>query len=216
MSAEAEEHHDAPAKLSLVRWVATAEGDAALVEAVRRGDERAHTEVYARHAPHVQRVLIRCLGDPGEVADALQEVFIEVFRSLGRLRDPASLRAWITKIAVFVARARIRRRRRWRWLTFVTPDALPDVVAPDADEDLRAALRAVYVILDLLDTDDRIAFVLRHVDGMALREVAAACDCSVATIKRRLARGQATFAAHAAEEPLLHAWLGSTTSWRDS
>ena len=57
--------------------------------------------------------------------------------------------------------------------------------------------------------DDRLhgTFALRHVDGMELTAVAAACGVSLATIKRRLSRAQKTFVRLAAENDALSPWL---------
>ncbi|WP_437932702.1 sigma-70 family RNA polymerase sigma factor [Sorangium sp. So ce291] len=52
----------------------------------------------------------------------------------------------------------------------------------------RRALGRLYTILDTLSADDRTAFVLRHMDGMSLPEIAEAVGVSLATVKRRLSR----------------------------
>ena len=49
--------------------------------------------------------------------------------------------------------------------------------------------------LDQLDSLSRAAFVLRHVEGYELEETARLCGCSLATIKRRLARAEKRFQA---------------------
>ena len=61
--------------------------------------------------------------------------------------------------------------------------------------------------------DKFIAFALRFVDGMELVEVAEACEVSLATIKRRLARAQAKFTNIARTYPVLHEWLERGARW---
>jgi RNA polymerase sigma-70 factor, ECF subfamily len=206
-------HHLGSAVAQVVHPAAFADGPAALVAAVRHGNEDASARLYDRYAPRARRVLMRCLGSTDELGDALQDVFVEVFRSLGKLQEPSALEAWITRIAVFVARARIRRRSRTRWLRLFSAEAMPDPPAAIASPEVRAALDAIYRILDTLTADERIAFALRFVEGMALNEVAAACDCSLATVKRRLDRAQKTFVAHAAKHPDLVDWLKGGARW---
>ena len=70
------------------------------------------------------------------------------------------------------------------------------------------ALHATYRLLSTLQPDEQIAFALRFIDGMELTEVAAACDVSLATIKRRLARAEARFSELARSEPALVEWIG--------
>ncbi|MEZ4441330.1 MAG: sigma-70 family RNA polymerase sigma factor [Polyangiaceae bacterium] len=182
-------------------------GQARLVEAAQEGQAQAQAQLYDRFAPHAQRVLLRCLGSSDELADALQDVFVEVFQCIGKLRDPAALKAWITRVAVYVARARLRRRARRRWLRLAAPDDLPEIESQEADPEVREALRATYRVLDGLPADERIAFALRVIEGMALREVAIACDCSLATIKRRVRRAKQRFAEEARGQSALRPWL---------
>ncbi|MEM1029909.1 MAG: sigma-70 family RNA polymerase sigma factor [Myxococcota bacterium] len=197
----------------VLRPAAFQRDDAALVAAVRSGAVGAQRTLYERHARHVERVLLRLLGDARLVPDALHDVFIEVFRDLDKLREPAALKAWMTRVAVFVARGHIRRRRRRRWLRFVAPETLPAREAPVADTDVTEALRHVYALLDTLPPDERIAFALRIVEGMDLKEVAAACDCSLATVKRRIKRAETAFLAAAAKDDSLAPWLKGGSRW---
>ncbi len=116
-------------------------------------------------------------------------------------------------IAVHVARSAIARRRRRSWLWFLPGAELPEVDSGAASGEVLDALRATYAALDRLPVDERIAFALRFIDGMELTEVAEACDTSLATIKRRLARAGARFEAEARRRPVLEPWLEGGTRW---
>ena len=121
----------------------------------------------------------------------------------------------MTQVAVFVAREALRAQRRKRWLVFLAPADLPEIGAPSASEDVRCAINAFYKIIALRHSapDDRIAFLLRHVDGMELTEVAAACDVSLSTIKRRLATAERVFREHAVGVPDLEPWIAGNPKW---
>ena len=186
------------------------ESDELLVLSLRARHPDAGTLLFDRHAPHVRRVLVRVMGPDSEILDLVHDVFVTALESVNRLVDPRALRAWLTQIAVFTARARIRRRVRGRILRFLPFSELPEPELPPADFEASEAMQAVYRVLDGLDTDQRIAFALRFVAGMELTEVAASCGCSLATIKRRLARAQASFASSAEREPALAEWLKSS------
>jgi RNA polymerase sigma-70 factor (ECF subfamily) len=178
-----------------------------LVLALRARHPDAGTQLFDRYAPHVRRVLVRVMGPDSEILDLVHDVFVTALESVHRLMDPRALRAWLTQIAVFTARARIRRRVRGRILRFLPFTELPEPELPPADFEASQAMQAVYRVLDGLDTDQRIAFALRFVAGMELTEVAASCGVSLATIKRRLARAQRSFADAAEREPALAEWL---------
>src|SRR5205823_1610740 len=104
--------------------------DAMLVRRSIARDPWAAAQLVDRYGPYLQRVLARLLGSDPELGDLLQETFSRVFSRLDRLRDPSTLKTWMTSIAVFTARETLRRRRRARWLHFFAPGDLPD--APDA------------------------------------------------------------------------------------
>ena len=85
---------------------------------------------------------------------------------------------------------------------------MPDRSAIARREGLVAALSGAGAYITLCG-----AFALRFVDGMELTEVAAACETSLATIKRRLARAGARFEAAARRQPVLEEWLEGGTRW---
>jgi RNA polymerase sigma-70 factor (ECF subfamily) len=187
--------------------------DAALVRGFLRGERGARAALYDRYADHVHRVLYRILGFRDDLADLHHDVFVRALVSLPRIEDPSALKGWLTMIAVHVARTAITRTRRRRWLSFMPSDELPEVQAASAPGEVLDALRATYAALDALPADERIAFALRFIDGMELTEVAAACDTSLATIKRRLARASASFESAAKKHASLAPFLEGGTRW---
>jgi RNA polymerase sigma-70 factor, ECF subfamily len=180
----------------------------ALVLAAGDGDARAVGELYTRHAPRVRAVLLRILQTQADVDDALQETFARGFAKLRSLRDPEAFASWIVSVAVNVARRQLRARRRRAWLTFAPSHELPELEAPVAAPDLRAAARAAEAVLRTFPVDERIAFSLRYLDGMTLDEVAMAAGVSLATIKRRLVRAENRLRAAAAQHPALARYAG--------
>jgi RNA polymerase sigma-70 factor (ECF subfamily) len=184
-----------------------------LVAALRAGNAAAPAILFDRYGARVQRILVRVLGADREVADLIQEVFLRALENLHRLRDGDSLASWLTSIAVFTARECIRRRRRWRWLVPLAPSDLPPVPVSGPNAEATEALRAVYAVLDDLRADERIAFALRFVEGMELTEVAEACDVSLSTAKRRLARAEERFTRGARAQPSLARWIQGGGRW---
>jgi RNA polymerase sigma-70 factor (ECF subfamily) len=164
--------------------------DAPLARAVAAGDEAAAAEVWRRYAPAVRSVLRRSIGPYDDIEDQVQEVFLRYFRGRAELRDPGALRPFLIGIAMHVAISELRRRRVRRWMRLTPTGVLPDPppVERGPDDDAREAMRRLYAILDGLDDAGRLTFVLRHVEGLELGEIAAALDVSLATTKRRLAK----------------------------
>jgi RNA polymerase sigma-70 factor (ECF subfamily) len=180
--------------------------DAALVEGVRAGNPVALREFHDRFARSVQRILWGVLGPDRELADLHHDVFVRALHSIERLEDPASLSGWMSAVAVHTARACLEKRiSRRRWSSPLDPDVAAERSGhdPGARLDAREALRAIHAVLDQLSVPDRIAFSLRYIEGLELSDVARACEVSLATIKRRLARAEARFAELAQRSPVL-------------
>lgn len=174
---------------------------AALVERLHEQEPAAGRELYDRCARQVNGVVWRILGADAEHDDVVQQVFANVFRSLGQLRDPERLDAWVTGVAVRTARTELR-RRRVRRIVRLDVDATERAPAVD-DADSWHLVSRVREILGRMDADLQIAFVLRFVEGRSLVEVAELCGCSLATVKRRIRRARARFEAHARRDPQL-------------
>lgn len=183
--------------------------DAALLARVRAKDPKAGDLLVEHCKDHIERVLYRVLGRTEDLDDLLHDTLIAVLEGVGGLREDVRFRGWLTQVTVFVARGAIRKRRRKWWLVFT--DEVPER-GTEVDDDTSEAMRATYRVLDRLDADERIAFALRKIDGMELTEVAAACNVSLATIKRWLTKAEARFFELAREEEALDAWLDAEVS----
>lgn len=187
--------------------------DAELLEALRAKHPGAVAAFYDRHASHVQRALRSALGPDADLPDLLQEVFIRALESISELENAERIRSWLTTIAVFTARAQIRRRARRNWLGVFSPQRTSATQAEPASMEARSALRETYAVLDELPLNERMAFVLRFVHGMTLPEAADASRVSLATFKRRLARGEKLFLEGARRRPALVPLLKDGSRW---
>jgi RNA polymerase sigma-70 factor (ECF subfamily) len=182
--------------------------ESALVAAMRGGRGDAKAAFYKQHARAIHGLVFRLMGPDAELDDVVNDVFVRALESLPRLRDPSALRSWLSGIAVRTVRIRFQRRRRQRWLQFMAPDDVPPMIHHPQME-IGEALRDVYAILEGIDVEERIALVLHRVQGLHLEEAARAAGMSLATFRRRLARGEAKFFARARRRPSLEAWMQS-------
>ena len=172
--------------------------DAALVAAARGGDAWARDALFARYARMVHGLAFRLMGRDADVDDLAQDAFVEALGALHRLQEPAAFSSWLGAIVVRTAHKRIRRRRLLQRLGLrrgeaIDLDALPMNAAPP---DVAAELREIYRVLDGLPPEERIALVLRRVEGLELREVAERLDISLATVKRRISAAEQVLDAH--------------------
>jgi RNA polymerase sigma-70 factor (ECF subfamily) len=181
--------------------------DSALAQRAAAGDPHAPAEVWDRYAGLVRGIVRRIGGPTCEADDLVQEVFLRFFRQVHALRDPAALRSFLIGITLRVTASDLRSRRVRRWLRLTPAGALPDTEdAASTQPETREGLARLYGILDDLSPRERIAFVLRHVEGYELVEVATQMECSLATIKRVLSRAQAHVQARVSRDPVLAAY----------
>ena len=150
------------------------------------GQPWAIAEAWHRFAPMVLMMAERALGSRAEAQDVAQEVFCRLFRKARTLREPDSLRSFIYSFAVRVLKAELRHRKVRGWLPFM-PEAPLDFGFRTLDVEARDLLRKLYALLDRLSPRDRLAFVLRRMEGMTVEEIAATMDISISTVKRAIA-----------------------------
>lgn len=86
------------------------EQDLMLIEASRRGDQLAFNRLVLKWEQRVFNLVLRMIGDREEAADTTQEIFLAVYRSIGRFRGDARFSTWIYRIAVNHCLTRLRRR----------------------------------------------------------------------------------------------------------
>jgi RNA polymerase sigma-70 factor (ECF subfamily) len=120
--------------------------------------------------------------------DLAQEVFLRVFRKMATLEKQEALRSFVYSIALRVASEEIRRFRvRLRTSTSYL-DLVNTIGTSPMDFESRDALVRIQKVLDQMKSKHRAVFILRHVDGLNLQEIAACMDISLASVKRYLAK----------------------------
>ncbi|WAS93682.1 RNA polymerase sigma factor [Nannocystis punicea] len=179
-----------------------ADAATSLLELVHTGDPRTGAALFDLVGAQVNRLVWRVLGADEDHDDLVQQVFVALLAGLKRVREPEALRGWVAAVTVNTVRSEIR-RRRVRRLFGMQAAAAEQVHTPAASHEARELLERTYGVLARLPADERIAFALRFIDEQPLGDVAAACDCSLATVKRRLSAAQARFRRLAERDPML-------------
>jgi RNA polymerase sigma-70 factor (ECF subfamily) len=175
--------------------------DPELVGALRTGDPNAPGVLWERYSPAVRRLLARTLGPTPDIDDLTQEVFLRLFVRLSSLRDPSALRPFTLSVAANVLKWELRRRWVSRRVRLSETGALPELEGKSDDVEARQALRRCYAIFETLTAKERIAFVLRYMEGMTAEEVAQTLSVSASTAKRWVNRAAAKVAEQVALDP---------------
>jgi len=166
----------------------TRQEDMRLVSRFNSGDPTAFSELFKRHQKDVARLVIRMLGSSGDAQDVVQEVFLQVFRSLGEFRGNSRLSTWIYRVGVNVV---LMHRRAGRSRPILAgADLAPPPIAPDPlpDDQAELSLRisALERLLERLSEKKRTVFILHELQGLSPVEIANIVGAPVLTVRTRL------------------------------
>jgi RNA polymerase sigma-70 factor, ECF subfamily len=133
------------------------------------GDESALRTLWVEHAPRIDAVVRRLVGDPDQAADIAQEVWIQIFRALPSWRGDSQFSTWAHRIAVNRTLNALRSVRRLAKLEVVMED---DTVAVDEDMDRSFLAQSIDEAVQHLSPGARAVFVLHDVEGYTHEEIA--------------------------------------------
>jgi RNA polymerase sigma-70 factor (ECF subfamily) len=176
-----------------------------LVRRSQRGDRIAFAELFRRHRGDVSRLVFRMLGPSADTEDVVQEVFLQVHKSLGEFRGQAKFTTWLHRVTVNVV-LMVRRAARSRPVFSGEPlsDVEPDRrLLPDEDAARRQRIAAFRRLLDRLPEKKRTVFILHEIEGMSPAEIGEIVDAPVLTVRTRLFYARRELAEMMREEPTL-------------
>ena len=161
-------------------------------------------DIFRCYHSMVFNLTLRILGDREEALDVCQEVFFSIFRKLHRFRGESSLKTWIYRIAVNRASNRCRWWNRLRRRGTVSLDehlskdesrTFSESLAsagttPEESLLLQETRHEIERLLQRLPVQQRIAVIMRDVEGLSYEEIADSLEISLGTVKSRIARGR--------------------------
>lgn len=169
--------------------------ESAFHEALRRRDPDAFARLVDVYGARILGLARQFARDRDEADDLVQEIFIEIYRSLPKFRGDAALYTFLFRIALNrSSRARTRARAREARIRTVStgPDreraeATPaDAPTPSAAAEKKEENAMAEMALAGLDESHRAALYLRAAEGLSYPEIAAILDCPTGTVKSRI------------------------------
>ena len=177
---------------------------AEVIAGCKQGDRACLGRVFRGEAPYVERVLLRIVGSSPDVEDLLQASLEQAIRAFPRFRGEASVRTWLTRIAVRTAMHHLKspaqKRRASLQLVEGGEHQTADARAFEKT-DARNRLRLLHEHLSELDPKQHTAFVLFQVEGRSMDEVAALMDSSLSATKSRVMWARRKLLARLAKDP---------------
>ena len=212
VSAVEDRAHVPAGRAAVTGEVRAADPDQALVADAVAGDRDAFGALVRRHQTRIVNYAMAIVRDPAEAEDVAQETFIRAYRSLARFRGDSSFKTWLYTIATNAARTGLERRGRRSRVEDGSLDddagplAAADVPAGDADAETALVRReAIDRALAALPPDLRVAVVLRDVEGLDYKEIAAATGAPIGTVESRIFRARRRL------RPLLQPLMGRSS-----
>ncbi|MGD8854809.1 MAG: sigma-70 family RNA polymerase sigma factor [Chloroflexota bacterium] len=170
-----------------------------LIKQAQAGDVSAYNTLVLHYQDVVYNVAYRIMGEPGAADDASQEAFISAYKALHRFRG-GSFKSWLMRIVTNACYDELRRRKRrpQSSLDQIVEDyeSSPLLVSqstpgPEENRQWTEVVEAITHCLDQLPDEQRVATVLRDVEGYDYGEIAEIMASTLGTVKSRLSRARA-------------------------
>jgi RNA polymerase sigma-70 factor (ECF subfamily) len=174
--------------------------DNSLVRQLIKGEEAAYRETVTTYSTNVYNTALAILQNQEDAEDISQEVFIEVFRSVSRFRGEASLSTWIYRITVTKSLEHIRKNNRKKRTGLFTriqgKEASPEIRTedpfyhPGISLENRERSAILFKAIEKLPDNQKIAFLLHKVEGLAQAEIADIMNLSVSAVESLIVRAK--------------------------
>ena len=162
-----------------------AQPDFGVLRKAQRGDERAFSLIVRAYEVPVFNYVVRLVGDRSLAEDLTQEVFIRVYQGLPKFSLRSKFTTWLFQVTKNRVLDELRANER-RPRALVAIDDAPPLEVVDAPAEQVETIEALWVAVEGLTTDLKMALLLRDVVGLSYNEIADALDTTLATVKWRI------------------------------
>jgi len=165
-----------------------------LVRRTLAGDSAAFEKIVMRHERRVMSLSLRLLRTVDDAQDATQEVFLRAFKYLHRLDVRKPVEPWLVRMTVNVCRdigrKRIRRHHTFSEVPSVEIETKDESRDPYSGYALEQRRQMLWRALDELPEKERMAVILRDVEGFSTAEVAEILKSTEGTVRSQICRGR--------------------------
>lgn len=181
--------------------MAEAKTDAQLVKATVEGDPQAFEEIVERYQRLVFNIIYHYMGRRNEVEDLAQEVFLKAFRALETFDATRPLKSWIGRITANTCLDEIRKapkRKVWSFADLGGDEESKIEYFYErfgqhsslTEKDVEDLFELLEKLMERLNRKDKMAFVLRELEGLSYPEIAKALQSSELAVRLRVSRSK--------------------------
>jgi RNA polymerase sigma-70 factor, ECF subfamily len=166
------------------------EDEKLLVEMAISGNKVAFSKLFFNYKEMVYRVIYRLMGSSDYIDDAVQQTFIEIYKSLPGFESKSKFSTWIYRIAVNVSIQFLRKRRPHEKAPSIDPDDIESTFSSTKEQDSKETIKIINLALKAIDLKKRTVVVLHDVEGRTMEEISEIIGIPVGTVKSRLFHGR--------------------------
>ncbi len=174
-----------------------------LIEQARNGQESAFAQLVEAHSEKTIQLAWRLVGNRAEAEEISQEAFLRLFRSLLTFRGDSRISTWLYRTVSHLAIDHLRRECLKRKLFFFRSSeseqsdpvdlAIDPSASPHDQLQARETAEQMQQLLNKLPARQKAVFVLRHMEELPLKEIAAMLNLREGTVKSHLHRAVSLF-----------------------
>lgn len=182
-----------------MRLITTILQENQLIEKLQAADEVAFRYLVEHFQNKIYNTVLAIVQDANDAEDLTQEVFVEVYESIGGFRAEAKLSTWLYRIATQKALESHRRRKtrkRFAFLISLFGDNdepkhhPPYFVHPGIQLENKERASILFNAIDKLPDNQKVAFTLHHVEGLSYQEITEVMQTSLSAVESLIHRAK--------------------------
>lgn len=168
--------------------------DTELVREVKNGNYYAFENLVKRHDKQIFSVAARYVNNAEDAKDIYQEVFLRVYKSIGKFQFRSEFSTWLYRITTNVCLSYFKKNRMQRTVKSSISDEVSnaEILQKEHSNTSHQHLTNTEIsdrisdALNLLSPQQKLIFILRHYEGYKIREIAGFIKCTEGTVKKQL------------------------------
>ncbi|OJW80946.1 MAG: RNA polymerase subunit sigma-70 [Bacteroidetes bacterium 46-16] len=171
-----------------------------IIERLKAGEEAAFRELVDTQQQRILNVALGLVQSHELAEDITQEVFIEVFRSVGKFSGQSTLSTWIYRITVNKCLDALRYQKRGKRFAFITSLFRPDTGElkyesahfdhPGVALEKKENARMLFAAIDELPENQKVAFILSQVEEVPQKDIALIMNISIKAVESLIQRAK--------------------------
>lgn len=167
------------------------DAEAVLIDLVKQGDTSAYRRLYEQYVGKVYALCVRLSADESLAEDAVQEVFVQVWKNIHHYRGDSKFSTWLFSMTSNVTISQLRKQKSWwRKLIDIEDEKVPEIPSDHAHNPHDHQGERLDVCLRRLPEKARIVFVLYALQSYRHEDIAQITGMAVGSSKAQLHRAK--------------------------